>query len=313
MNGFRSLIFSAVAIGAVVLLIVARDPYDPRPHVGPEELTLAEPPPPPPPPEEALPPAPAEVDSWFAMAWRKDLSLVFEGVVPSEAARGRLLAAARQNAPELVSVADRIEVVPLAKDAPWLDRAPELIETLVAGVREPSLHVEKRLARIGGASDDEPLLAGIRGSFASLFSEIPERDDQLRLDPMSPAPETRLPLVLYLGTIEGEYVLEGSLPSAEHRAAVVAAARASADPDRFADHTRVSPNTVEEAWLETLPNLVGAMLAKGSNTMELIVVDRILTLRGEVPDEAAKAGLLELAKPAREAGYEVRDELTAKR
>jgi hypothetical protein len=46
--------------------------------------------------------------------------------------------------------------------------------------------------------------------------------------------------------------------------------------------------------------------------MELIVVDRKIILRGEVPDEKAKETLLGFAKPALEAGYAVVDALRVK-
>jgi len=46
--------------------------------------------------------------------------------------------------------------------------------------------------------------------------------------------------------------------------------------------------------------------------MELIIVDRKLTLKGAVPDEKAKEKLMVLAKPARDADYTVVDALTVK-
>lgn len=82
--------------------------------------------------------------------------------------------------------------------------------------------------------------------------------------------------------------------------------------EKFVDYLRVSPSTVDEPWMASLPGLVGGLLEKTHGAMELIVVDRSITLKGEVPDEEARKKLLEFSNPAREAGYEVVDELKAK-
>jgi hypothetical protein len=62
--------------------------------------------------------------------------------------------------------------------------------------------------------------------------------------------------VLYLGPLEGKYSFEGSLPTAEQRRAIVAVGVEAFGAEKFADHTRVSPATVYEPWMSSLPALV---------------------------------------------------------
>jgi hypothetical protein len=64
--------------------------------------------------------------------------------------------------------------------------------------------------------------------------------------------------------------------------------------------------------MSSLPALVGGLLDGTHGAMELIIVDRKLTLKGAVPDEKAKEKLMVLAKPARDADYTVVDALTVK-
>ena len=125
------------------------------------------------------------------------------------------------------------------------------------------------------------MLDAIRGAFGAIVSHQEKLEDRLYLDRARPAPETRMPLVLYLGPLEGKYSFEGSLPTAEQRRAVVAAGVEAVGAEKFADHTRVSPATVDEPWMTSLPALVGGLLDGTHGAMELIIVDRKLTFTQE--------------------------------
>jgi hypothetical protein len=256
--------------------------------------------------------APPVVPSWFELRRGEGLNLVLTGTLHDSVLKNRLVEAARREAPELVTIVDQMTVDPAARELPRIDHLPDLVAALIRGLREPGLRIEEGFARIEGSGADERMLDAIRGAFGAIVSHQEKLEDRLYLDRARPAPETRMPLVLYLGPLEGKYSFEGSLPTAEQRRAVVAAGVEAVGAEKFADHTRVSPATVDEPWMTSLPALVGGLLDGTHGAMELIIVDRKLTLKGEVPDEAAREKLMALAKPARDAGYAMVDALTVK-
>jgi hypothetical protein len=314
MNRIWSFVIALAAIVATVLLLTVKDPYatdaDGVPAAGaapaiPPPLVTA---PSPVPAGEAPPVAP----SWFELRRGEGLNLVLTGTVHDSVLKNRLVEAARREAPELVTIVDQMTVDPAARELPRIDHLPDLVAALIRGLREPGLRIEEGFARIEGSGADERMLDAIRGAFGAIVSHQEKLEDRLYLDRARPAPETRMPLVLYLGPLEGKYSFEGSLPTAEQRRAVVAAGVEAVGAEKFADHTRVSPATVDEPWMTSLPALVGGLLDGTHGAMELIIVDRKLTLKGEVPDEAAREKLMALAKPARDAGYAMVDALTVK-
>ena len=314
MNRIWSFVIALAAIVATVLLLTVKDPYatnaDGVPAAGPVPAI-------PPPPVTAPSPVPAEeappvVPSWFELRRGEGLAVVLTGTVHDSVLKNRLVEAARREAPELVTIVDQMTVDPAARELPQIDHLPDLVAALIRGLREPGLRIEEGFARIEGSGADERMLDAIRGAFGAIVSHQEKLEDRLYLDRARPAPETRMPLVLYLGPLEGKYSFEGSLPTAEQRRAVVAAGVEAVGAEKFADHTRVSPATVDEPWMTSLPALVGGLLDGTHGAMELIIVDRKLTLKGEVPDEAAREKLMALAKPARDAGYAMVDALTVK-
>jgi hypothetical protein len=314
MNRIWSFVIALAAIVATVLLLTVKDPYatnaDGVPAAGPAPAI-------PPPLVTAPSPVPAEeappvVPSWFELRRGEGLAVVLTGTVHDSVLKNRLVEAARREAPELVTIVDQMTVDPVARELPQIDHLPDLVAALIRGLREPGLRIEEGFARIEGSGADERMLDAIRGAFGAIVSHQEKLEDRLYLDRERPAPETRMPLVLYLGPLEGKYSFEGSLPTAEQRRAVVAAGVEAVGAEKFADHTRVSPATVDEPWMTSLPALVGGLLDGTHGAVELIIVDRKLTLKGEVPDEAAREKLMALAKPARDAGYAMVDALTVK-
>ena len=314
MNRIWSFVIALAAIVATVLLLTVKDPYatdaDGVPAAGPAPAI-------PPPPVTAPSPVPAKeappvAPSWFELRRGEGLAVVLTGTVHDSVLKNRLVEAARREAPELVTIVDQMTVDPAARELPQIDHLPDLVAALIRGLREPGLRIEEGFARIEGSGADERMLDAIRGAFGAIVSHQEKLEDRLYLDRARPAPETRMPLVLYLGPLEGKYSFEGSLPTAEQRRAVVAAGVEAVGAEKFADHTRVSPATVDEPWMTSLPALVGGLLDGTHGAMELIIVDRKLTLKGEVPDEAAREKLMALAKPARDAGYAMVDALTVK-
>jgi len=315
MNRIWSFLIALGAIAATVLLLTVKDPYGVdgggSPSAGPAPAI-------PPPPVSAPLPVPVEeappvVPSWFELTRGEGLTFVLAGTLHEGALKNRLVEAARREAPELVTIVDQMTADPTARELPKIDHLPDLVAALIRDLREPGLRIEEGFARIEGAGANERMLEAIRGAFGAIVSHQEKPEDRLYLDPERPAPETRMPLVLYLGPLEGKYSFEGSLPTPEQRKSVVAAGIEAVGAEKFADHSRVSPSTIDEPWMGSLPALVGALLKETHGAMELIVVDRKLTLRGEVPDEKAKETLLGFAKPAKEAGYAVVDALTVKK
>lgn len=316
MSRLLRFLVAAGAVTATVLLVTVNNPhlgFDPAPEAGAEPEggggAISERPTAPP---EAPPPPPVPA-SWFAMETEEGMVLGLRGVLPRAETREAVVDSVSRAAPELVAVNDGMRLDPASDHPGWLDGVAALAGRLAGSVRDPELRLGPDLARIGGTSDREDDLAALRAGFEALASASRRREDLLRLDPSRPAPETRMPLVLYLAPVEGAYRFEGSLPSYGLVRAASEAAAAAAGADRFSGNLRVSGRTVDEPWMATLPALVAALLEGGREGMELVLVDRSLTLKGEVPDEGAEARILALAKPAREAGYAVKDELTVKR
>ncbi|MCB1203263.1 MAG: hypothetical protein KDN18_03310 [Verrucomicrobiae bacterium] len=320
MARFWQYLIALAAILATVVILTVKDPYaggeagENSPEFSADPSSGPIPPPPIAPLAEETAETPRKpVSSWFELERGDGLSLVLSGTLRDGHVKSRLVESARGKVPELVEVVDRIEVNPAATAIPGLDLLPGLIEALISGTRDPFLRVEPESASIGGTGGDGQLLDAIRGAFDSNFRDLKDREDRLRLDPEQLAPEIRMPLVLYLGPLEGKYACEGSLPTWAQRKAVVEAAVSAIGGEKFADHLQVSPGTVDEAWMSSIPSLVGALLDKKHDEMELIVVDRSLTLKGVVADLEARNALIELARPAREAGYEVVDALRVKK
>jgi len=117
--------------------------------------------------------------------------------------KNRLVEAARREAPELVMIVDQMAVDPAARELPQIDHLPDLVAALIRDLREPGLRIEEGFARIEGSGADERMLEAIRGAFGAIVSHQEKPEDRLYFDPERPAPETRMPLVLYLGPLEG--------------------------------------------------------------------------------------------------------------
>lgn len=265
------------------------------------EAPRVEPAPPPPP----LPAA-------FSLAKGEGLTLELAGRLPPGEAAGRLRQRVAEAVPTLFEIRDRIETDPATPAPDWLPGLPEFAAELVGSVQEPALEIGESRARVGGKSDDREALGRLRDRFESLFASAPSRAVALDHDPAKPAPETRMPLVFYLGPEEGRYLVAASVPNAELREALADAARKAVGEERFTDRIRVSPDTVAEPWMDALPTLLASLLGEKNGAMELIIVDRGVELKGDLPDEATREALLKLLGPAREAGYGVKDELRVK-
>lgn len=312
MSRFFSFLIAAGAVTATVLLITVDNPYlasvsgpvagETNPIPAPVEPGTPDP--------VAAPPPPVQLEaSWFSLEQGKEMTLVLKGGLPTPEVRNAILEAIYANLPELVTVKDEVVIDPRRDRPSWIDDAGGLAGDLVASVQQPELRIGPDRATIGGRSDREGAIASLRSRFAELASAYAQREDHLKLDQTRPAMETRMPLVLYLGTVEGLYRFEGSLPTLDLLRSIDGAASGAAGSDRYRGNLRLSPRTVDEPWMSSLSGLVVALLEGKKEGMELVIVDRSLTLRGGVPDEAGKANLLELTQPAREAGYTVKDEL----
>lgn len=253
--------------------------------------------------------APAPSSPRVSLTPGRDLRLILNGTVPTEEMKRRLTESVRRAAPELATVDDRVVVDPAVDSPPWLPAVPDLLGNLVATVQEPELRVDRTVAWIGGATDDKTGLDALRQEYRSLFSTRGKASDRLQFDETKPAPSPLLPLVLYMGSWEGKYLFEGSLPTLAQREAILASATEVMGEKKVEDRLRVSTRTVDEPWISMLPSVVSFLLKEGTGTMELVVADRILSLSGELPGAEAKAKLLDLLEPVRSGGYEIRDGL----
>lgn len=257
-------------------------------------------------------PPPPPLPATLSLAIGEGLTLELSGRLPPGEAAGRLRQRVAEAVPKLFEIHDTISIDPAAPVPDWLPDLPDFAAELVGSVQDPVLEIGEGGARVGGKSDDREALGELRDRFESLFASAPSRAVALDYDAAKPAPETRMPLVLYLGPEEGRYLVAASVPTAALREALADSVEKAVGEERFTDRIRVSPDTVEEPWMDALPTLLGSLLGEKNGAMELIIVDRGVELKGELPDEAAREALLELLAPAREAGYGVRDELRVK-
>lgn len=254
--------------------------------------------------------APVPPSPRFSLTPGRDLRFILHGTVPTEELKRRLFESAQNAAPELARVDDQVVVDPAVDSPPWLPGIPDLLGNLIATVQDPELRIDRTVAWIGGATDDESGLEALRNEYHSLFSTRPKSSDRLEFDKSKPAPSPYLPLVLYMGTWEGKYLFEGSIPSLSYREAIRDAAVEVMGEKKVEDRLRVSIRTVDEPWLYILPSVVSFLLKEGTGAMELVLSDRILSLSGELPGAESKTKLLDLLEPVRSGGYEIRDELT---
>lgn len=257
------------------------------------------------------PPAPAP-PATFSLVSGDGLTLHLSGRLPPGDLTGLLRERIASAVPELVEVKDRIEIDPAVASPDWLPELPELAASLVGSVRDPGLTVTGPGATISGSSDDKMALTRLRNRFHSLFGSLPVREEALAFDAARPAPETRMPLVFYLGPEDGRYLVAASVPTVELRESIGAAMREVVGGERFTDHIRVSPATVEEDWMKSLPEWLPLLLAEKNGAMELVVVDRGIELKGDLPDEDTRKSLIELFAPAKRAGYGIKDGLRVK-
>lgn len=280
----------APRVRAAAALPVPVAPAVPTPKPVPET-----PPPPPPPP------------ATFSLMPGDGLTLRLEGRLPPGELTGLLRERISAAVPELVQVDDRIETDPAVAAPDWLPELPELAANLVGSVHDPGMTIAGPGATISGSSDDKMALTRLRNRFHSLFGNVAVREESLAYDAAKPAPETRMPLVFYLGPEEGRYLVAASVPTAELRESIGAAMRDIVGEERFTDRIRVSPATVEEDWMRSLPEWLPLLLAEKNGAMELVVVDRGIELKGDLPDEATRKSLIEMFAPARKAGYGIKD------
>jgi len=122
-----------------------------------------------------------------------------------------------------------------------------------------------------------------------------------------------LPIVLHLGSEEGKLVLQGSIPTRENTDAVYASAVKVFGEDSVENHLKYSPETIHAAWVDDLPEYVEVFFSHSAGDQELIIVDGILKLRGDVPSENVRNGLIALADSFRERGLDIDHELEVKK
>jgi hypothetical protein len=241
-----------------------------------------------------------------------DLVLLLGGVVPSAEIKSGFFAAAQRVAPEFFIVEDRIQVDEAVGSAGWIAGAPDLVSRLVGSVQEPRLLIDGKTATIGGSSDDRDALKALSGEFSVLFSAFSTRQDLLVYNEAKPSPVTRLPLVFYMGPWEGKVLFEGSIPTSPQLKEILSTATTVHSAEKVSSRLRVSPQTVNEPWLYSLPAIVTALLEGAGDKAELVIVDGSITLSGVVPDKGKREAILALLEPIRTAGYRVVVELKEK-
>ncbi len=261
---------------------------------------------------EAPPPPPPPVPATFSMKVGEGPSLELSGSLPPGDLVVRLRERIDEAAPDLIEVNDRIQTDSSVPTPNWLADLPDFAAQLVGSVQQPTLKVGEAKAEIGGSSDDKLALTRLRNRFESLFSAVPSREESLDFDKAKPAPETRMPLVFYLGPEQSRYLVAASVPTTALRESLGEAMEKAVGAEHFTNRIRVSAGTVEESWMSDLVGLIPALLGEKNGAMELIIVDRGIELKGDLPDEAARDSLLALLASAKEAGYRITDNLRVK-
>lgn len=121
-----------------------------------------------------------------------------------------------------------------------------------------------------------------------------------------------LPIVLHIGSEDGKLVLQGSIPTRENTDAVYAAAVKVVGEDSVENHLKYSPETLDADWVTYLPEYIEKFFSHSAGAQELIIVDGILKLRGDVASENSRNGLVVMADSLKEGGLEIETGLVVK-
>jgi outer membrane protein OmpA-like peptidoglycan-associated protein len=93
-----------------------------------------------------------------------------------------------------------------------------------------------------------------------------------------------LPFVLNLSPDGDGAVLQGSIPSPEQKEAIYEAAVKALGGGKVENHLKLSVQTVSEAWIDELPDLITRFLEFSPGDADFSVVDGKIILQGEIGD-----------------------------
>ena len=228
-------------------------------------------------------------------------TLTLSGIVPTAEAKTEILARARSLYGE-DKVVDAMTVAPDGRPAPegWLKgalaalpwaktvgfTASERTMTLQGSVptdkvKSDTLTLAKKTLGAGWAIDDRLHVGAGGKAMGTLISEAKDR----------------------------KVALSGALPSTEARDAVRAAAQKRLGADGFTDSLKVAETTsaVDPEWLA-----IAEKAAVWGKVAPVLLEDRTVTLRGELPTDAAKSARYEYVRKTLGAGWKLVDGMTVK-
>lgn len=117
------------------------------------------------------------------------------------------------------------------------------------------------------------------------------------------------PFVLSVTPWEDGVLLHGSLPEREQLVSLEAAAKEALGEGRVVSRLKVSPQTIREPWVGTLPGLVAEFLSGWNGRTELSIVDGKIILQGDLDSRERYVALRERLQERQPAALAIADRL----
>ncbi|MFM2422898.1 MAG: hypothetical protein RL291_1428 [Pseudomonadota bacterium] len=271
-----------------------RYPEPPPPPPPPPPVVVAPPPPPP-------PPAPKAISPYITSVASLGSRMILSGYVPSPEARQRLVASTERAFPGR-QIEDRLEVGPGAPDG-WGACADGHLAGL-SRLENGRFVMRDRRAELTGGTYDEALVTSLPASVRSATQNDCESTARIEL---LPDPE---PNLVWRATRQGnDVVLEGDVPNAQTRSALMDSARRRFPNATVTDRMRIVEYRGRR-WGQTADD--GLAMLADLRSGEVALDRRNMTLRGEAPSNEAKGRAVGLLGRERERGYSVREAVTVR-
>ena len=242
-------------------------------------------------------PAPPVVTPFVTRAAVSQGEILLTGYVPDEAARGRIVSLVKERFSDS-TIIDNLELAS-GQDAGW---EPCLVAGLtgLSKLEDGRLVVSERSLLVEGRTQDEAIADGLPADVRAMANRSCDSDVRVNLD-LPPEPDLTW-RATHRG--EGEVILEGDVPDAETRAALVSEATRLFPDARIVDRMSVVLGNSTK-WRAVA--LSGLGLLSKLRSGEAVVSGQELLLRGEAKDTAVAAALKDRLKHGIEKGYAGRD------
>lgn len=242
-------------------------------------------------------PPPPVVTPFVTRAAVSQGEILLTGYVPDEAARGRIVSLVKERFSD-TTIIDNLELAS-GQDAGW---EPCLVAGLtgLSKLEDGRLVVSERSLLVEGRTQDEAIADGLPADVRAMANRSCDSDVRVNLD-LPPEPDLTW-RANHRG--EGEVILEGDVPDAETRAALVSEATRLFPEARIVDRMNVVLGNSTK-WRAVA--LSGLGLLSKLRSGEAVVSGQELLLRGEAKDTAVAAALKDRLKHGLEKGYAGRD------